>query len=442
MNGFEVATKVTANGSGAQIVLVSSRDGSDFGPLVHESGACGFIPKGELSGARLSRARSGDARPSASAYGSGPAAPRGRGGRSRARPDPADAPEHERRCERDARPADRLELRHRRADRMAAAAGQPDGHAARRGQPVVVRRELGRRERRPLYTIGQLCGSLILATAIHLLLAYPSGRLQDGFERRVAVAGYAAGDRREQEPALLRPASAVRRHVPDQSCSFIRSSSTAESVLGLTADVAGRHRARRGRRRAPPALARGDPGCAARPAADPAGRRHLARPHVRELRGRSGLPLGGADVRQPGPARLRRACRSSCSPTCCGRGLRAAASPTCCSQIPGLVERVRGRGRATARARRPAAPARGVAARPEDILDCDGRSVHRARGWLGTRRDDGRERAGGPPRRHRPRPVAPRPARTARRRGRGGAARARPRSPPDGASRQHRRARA
>jgi DNA-binding NarL/FixJ family response regulator len=53
MNGFEVATKATANGSGSAIVLVSSRDGSDFGPLVLESGARGFIPKGELSGARL-----------------------------------------------------------------------------------------------------------------------------------------------------------------------------------------------------------------------------------------------------------------------------------------------------------------------------------------------------------------------------------------------------
>jgi DNA-binding NarL/FixJ family response regulator len=54
MNGFEVAAKVTSNGSGAAIVLVSSRDGSDYGPLVLESGARGFIPKGELSGARLS----------------------------------------------------------------------------------------------------------------------------------------------------------------------------------------------------------------------------------------------------------------------------------------------------------------------------------------------------------------------------------------------------
>jgi DNA-binding NarL/FixJ family response regulator len=53
MNGFDVATKVTANGSGAAIVLVSSRDGSDFGPLVERSGARGFIPKAELSGAAL-----------------------------------------------------------------------------------------------------------------------------------------------------------------------------------------------------------------------------------------------------------------------------------------------------------------------------------------------------------------------------------------------------
>lgn len=53
MNGFEVAKRITSNGSSAAVVLVSSRDGSDFGPLVLESGARGFIPKGELSGARL-----------------------------------------------------------------------------------------------------------------------------------------------------------------------------------------------------------------------------------------------------------------------------------------------------------------------------------------------------------------------------------------------------
>jgi response regulator RpfG family c-di-GMP phosphodiesterase len=35
------------------VVLTSSRDGSDFGPLVAQSGARGFIAKGELSGAAL-----------------------------------------------------------------------------------------------------------------------------------------------------------------------------------------------------------------------------------------------------------------------------------------------------------------------------------------------------------------------------------------------------
>ena len=53
MNGFEVAAQVTSNGCRSEVVLVSSRDGSDYGPLVLDCGARGFIPKGELSGARL-----------------------------------------------------------------------------------------------------------------------------------------------------------------------------------------------------------------------------------------------------------------------------------------------------------------------------------------------------------------------------------------------------
>jgi DNA-binding NarL/FixJ family response regulator len=53
LDGFAVAAKLTSNGSNAAVVLVSSRDGSDFGSLVEESGARGFIPKAELSGERL-----------------------------------------------------------------------------------------------------------------------------------------------------------------------------------------------------------------------------------------------------------------------------------------------------------------------------------------------------------------------------------------------------
>jgi DNA-binding NarL/FixJ family response regulator len=54
IDGFEVASRLTSNGSKAQVVLVSSRDGADFGPLVERSGAVGFIPKAELSGAAVS----------------------------------------------------------------------------------------------------------------------------------------------------------------------------------------------------------------------------------------------------------------------------------------------------------------------------------------------------------------------------------------------------
>jgi DNA-binding NarL/FixJ family response regulator len=54
VDGFEVAAGLTSEQDGPAVVLVSSRDGSDFGRLVRESGARGFIPKAELSGARLS----------------------------------------------------------------------------------------------------------------------------------------------------------------------------------------------------------------------------------------------------------------------------------------------------------------------------------------------------------------------------------------------------
>jgi DNA-binding NarL/FixJ family response regulator len=53
MDGFTVARAVTANGGTSAIVLTSSRDGADFGSLISESGARGFVPKGELSGAAI-----------------------------------------------------------------------------------------------------------------------------------------------------------------------------------------------------------------------------------------------------------------------------------------------------------------------------------------------------------------------------------------------------
>ncbi len=52
IDGFKVASELTQRGL-AVVILTSSRDGRDFGPLVAESGARGFIPKTELSGASL-----------------------------------------------------------------------------------------------------------------------------------------------------------------------------------------------------------------------------------------------------------------------------------------------------------------------------------------------------------------------------------------------------
>jgi DNA-binding NarL/FixJ family response regulator len=52
MDGFAVCESL--NGNGPSIVLVSSRDAADYGDLIERSGACGFIPKAELSGDALS----------------------------------------------------------------------------------------------------------------------------------------------------------------------------------------------------------------------------------------------------------------------------------------------------------------------------------------------------------------------------------------------------
>jgi len=50
-DGFEVARRLaTMNGGSPAVILTSSRDAADFGPLVEQSGARGFVPKAELSG--------------------------------------------------------------------------------------------------------------------------------------------------------------------------------------------------------------------------------------------------------------------------------------------------------------------------------------------------------------------------------------------------------
>ncbi len=54
IDGFEVASRLAERGDGPLIVMTSSRDGADFGPLVEQSGARGFIHKADLSGPAIS----------------------------------------------------------------------------------------------------------------------------------------------------------------------------------------------------------------------------------------------------------------------------------------------------------------------------------------------------------------------------------------------------
>jgi DNA-binding NarL/FixJ family response regulator len=50
LSGFQVTERLKSAGNAASVVLVSSRDASDYGDDIHTSGAAGFVPKAELSG--------------------------------------------------------------------------------------------------------------------------------------------------------------------------------------------------------------------------------------------------------------------------------------------------------------------------------------------------------------------------------------------------------
>ena len=54
-DGFHVCAQLMGRPDGCmpKVILTSSRDSADFGPLVHSSGARGFVPKAELSGERV-----------------------------------------------------------------------------------------------------------------------------------------------------------------------------------------------------------------------------------------------------------------------------------------------------------------------------------------------------------------------------------------------------
>ncbi len=52
-DGFAVAGELTGGEDPPAVVLTSSRDSRDYGRLIAESGAIGFVPKGDLSGEAL-----------------------------------------------------------------------------------------------------------------------------------------------------------------------------------------------------------------------------------------------------------------------------------------------------------------------------------------------------------------------------------------------------
>jgi DNA-binding NarL/FixJ family response regulator len=53
LDGIEVAARLTTADRSLAVVLTSSRDACDYRPHLESSGACGFIPKAELSGAAV-----------------------------------------------------------------------------------------------------------------------------------------------------------------------------------------------------------------------------------------------------------------------------------------------------------------------------------------------------------------------------------------------------
>lgn len=55
VDGFEVASRLLAGRPELEIVLVSSRDRTAYGPRVEESGAVGFIAKADLTRPALER---------------------------------------------------------------------------------------------------------------------------------------------------------------------------------------------------------------------------------------------------------------------------------------------------------------------------------------------------------------------------------------------------
>lgn len=55
IDGFEVAARLAENGRAPKVVLTSSRGAEDYGDLIHDAPAQGFLAKDELTGEALAQ---------------------------------------------------------------------------------------------------------------------------------------------------------------------------------------------------------------------------------------------------------------------------------------------------------------------------------------------------------------------------------------------------
>ena len=218
IDGFEVARRLTANGALALRRARSSRDGSDFGPLVESSGACGFVAEGELSGAALHAAA---LRMSVSAAGSGSRSGRSGSPAARWRSRSSSPADHDDNPARRDRPdaAARLVVHRQRPDRLGAAPRQR-GRACCWCSSASCGSLSALSDCEPLgglHARARSLGALLLAGFVHLLVAFPDGRLETTAERWLVAASRIRRAARERDRRAARLAAVRRlRRLPRQ----------------------------------------------------------------------------------------------------------------------------------------------------------------------------------------------------------------------------------
>ena len=189
LDGFAVCRECGRNGGPPAVVLVSSRDACDYGGLIEQSGARGFIAKAELQRRRAGRSAGLSARVFSLAAAAAVAA--------RARDDRGPARARER--PRGQQGGDDRVSPSRRASPSSRAASSRCG-AGRTTAPATCSRPSatsGSSARSPSRTTtgcsrsALALNSLVFGAFIHLLLAFPGGRLTSRRDLWLVVSTYA-----------------------------------------------------------------------------------------------------------------------------------------------------------------------------------------------------------------------------------------------------------